>query len=116
MFEDKNVLIGIAFWLLAALFIVLRLKRPDELQKARLDGMRQVVGIMARWGSYYYERAGEPLPDAVTKALDYLDSALEHESPKRRADHYAIGAGMLADAMGAAAARRGAQEEALGRQ
>jgi hypothetical protein len=115
MFEDKNVLIGIAFWLLVALFVVLRLKRRDELQKARLEGMRQVVDIMVLRGSYHYERADEPLPEGVIRALDFLDSALAQDTPRGKASRYVAGAGMLADAMGAAAARRGAQE-ALGRQ
>jgi len=108
--EDKMFLAVVAFWLLVALFVVLWLNRRGELQKARLDGMRQVVSLMALRCSYHYERDNEPLPDGVTRALDFLDFALEQSSIKRRADHYAIGAGMLADAMGRAAAKRGAQE------
>jgi hypothetical protein len=77
---------------------------------AGTEGMRQVVSVMSLRCSYHYERGTEPLPDAVTKALDYLDSALKQDTLKRRADQYAVGAGMLADAMGRAAAKRGAQE------
>jgi hypothetical protein len=110
MVAERELLIYATLLLVMALFVVLHLKRRDELQKARLKGMQQAVGYMMLGCGRHYERENEPLPDAVAKALDNLDYALKLDTPESQADVYAVGVGVLANAMGEAAAKRGAQE------
>jgi hypothetical protein len=105
--KDNQALLSI-IWGIAILVGLVALFRRWK-ASIRLQGMREVVDYVARAGSYHYEREGEDLPEKVVKALDYLKYASSQKSPADRARLYAVGAGTLADAMGEAAAARGAQ-------
>jgi hypothetical protein len=80
------------------------------LAKARLNGMKKVADAMIRGISHHYEQQDEPLPPEVDKAIDELNALVARQKDDRgRAEQYAIGARILADAMGQACVSRGFQ-------
>jgi hypothetical protein len=92
------VILGVISWVLWRTF-----------NAGRLRGMREAVLDLSRQCSFHYESKQEdPLPEKVTKALDYMKDALKRGSGvKGKTRLYLLGAGMLGDAMGEAAWQKG---------
>jgi hypothetical protein len=98
--------VGMLFWLIYGINSLTRGRRT----KIKLEGMREATDEISFFVSRSYERGDEPLPKAVTEALDYMARACTLPKVQQQHDAYVSGIRMLGEAMGKAARQRGYEE------
>ena len=104
--------LGMLFWLISGINSLMRGRRT----KIKLEGMREATSEICFFVSHSYERRDEPLPEAVSEALDYMARAPTMGKVQQQYDGYVRGIRMLAEAMGKAARQRGYDEGFQARQ
>jgi hypothetical protein len=104
--------LGMLLWLIYGLMSLTRRWRT----KIKLEGMKEATSEISFFVSHSYERRNEPLPEAVTEALDYMARARTREKVQEQYDTYVSGIRMLGEAMGKAARQRGYDEGSQARQ
>jgi hypothetical protein len=104
--------LGMFFWLIYGLNSLMRGRRT----KIKLEGMREATHELSFFVSHSYERRDEPLPEAVSEALDYMARARTMTKVQEEYDAFIRGIRMLGEAMGKAARQRGFDEGSEARQ